>query len=131
MIVQVAPEAFWAWAALVASLVLTVGLVLRRRHMGALHLAGLIQTPIGLIGLVVFAVLAGRAHHLRTSTIPAVVVVSEARFLDEKGSALPQENPVPEATLIEIIDHRAALVKIRHGQRQGWTHGSSLRELPH
>ncbi|HNS97216.1 MAG TPA: hypothetical protein PKL73_09730 [Polyangiaceae bacterium] len=124
-----APEAVWAWLALVASLTLSTGLVLRQRKASAAHLAGTIATPIGLMALMVFASLAGWSRHIRRSTAPAVVVVAEARIVDEQGTALPKEEPIPEASRVEVLERRAGLSKIRYGQREGWTHTTSLREL--
>lgn len=130
IIVGAAPEAVWAWAALVASMLLASGLLLRKSRSGPLHMAGMIQAPIGLVGLILFATLAARARHVRSSTTPAVVVVAEARILDEQGTALPQEVPIPEAAKVDVLERRSGLARVRHGQREGWTHASSLRELP-
>jgi hypothetical protein len=129
IIAGLAPEAVWAWAALVASLTLSVGIVLRRRKAGAAHLAGTIAVPIGLLGLLLFASLAAWSRHVRQTTSPAVVVVGEARILDEHGSALPREDPIPEAARVDVLERRSGLARVRHGQREGWTHATSLREL--
>jgi hypothetical protein len=130
VIVGAAPEAVWAWAAFVASLLLAVGLLLRTSRSGPVHMAGVIQWPIGLVGLILFATLAARARHVRTSLTPAVVVVAEARILDAQGAALPQEPPIPEAARLDVLERRAGLARVRYGQREAWTHGNSLRELP-
>lgn len=121
-------EKVWAMGALVSSLVLTVGLILRQFSKPAVHLAGLIAGPLGLIFLALFGSFTWLARHLRLTTAPAVVVASEARILDERGSALNTE-PIPEAARVEILDRRGELVAIRYGTREGWTHRASLRAL--
>jgi len=129
IIVGLAPEAVWAWIALFSSVALSIGLVLRRAKSSALHLTGTVATPIGLAGLILFASLAARARHVRHNMHPAVVVATAARMLDGQGTALPKEDPIPEAARVEILDREGLLAHIRHGQREGWTHAASLREL--
>lgn len=129
MIVGLAPEGLWAWLALLSSVTFAAGLVLRRARAGAAHISGVLATPLGLAGLLLFAGLAGWARHVRVTHHPGVVVAPEARVLDEEGTALPAENPIPEAARVDILDRRGALVKVRHGQREGWTHAGGLREL--
>ncbi len=129
IIVGLAPENAWAVGALLFALVLTVGLVMRQTKAGATHMAGTIATPIGLTGLLLFALLAGRARHVRMNLRPAVVVATEARMLTREGTALLQEEPIPEAARIEVVERNGLLAKVRYGQREAWTHASSLREL--
>lgn len=129
IIVNIASETVWAWLALAASIVLTVGLLLRPSKSAPLRLTGMIQTPIGLVALVIFAALTIRAHQLRVSYVPAVVVVTQARIIDENGTALPGETPIPEATRVEIVKRQSGRAMVRYGQRVCWTHASSLRTL--
>ena len=129
IIVGLTSESIWAWCAVAGSLLLSIGLVLRRRKAGAAHLVGAMAVPMGLLGLLLFGSAAGWSRHLRQTTRPAVVVVGEARVLDEHGSALPREQPIPEAARVEVLERRNELAKIRYGQREGWTHRASLREL--
>jgi len=128
IVVGLAPEQVWAWSALVASWVLTAGLVLRKAPRGPRHLAGLIATPIGLVALLVFAPLAGYARHLRRTVHPAVVVVPEAPMLDASGAATGRD-PVPEASRVELHEQRGDLVRIRYGTSEGWTHAAGVRRL--
>ena len=133
IIVGLAPEAVWAWSALIASLVLTVGLALRKLRPGPARLAGVIATPIGVVSLLVFTPLAARARHLRVTTHPAVVAVTEARIVDENGTALPSEVPIVEGTRVEVRKRQGDLAYVRYGTTEAWTHAASLRELavPH
>ncbi len=130
IIVGLVPEAVWAWLALAFSLALSVGLVLRRGSpTGTRRMAGIITVPIGLVGLVLFGSLAARARHVRHNMASAVVVAAKARILDASGTALPAEDPIPEAARVEVLERDGRLAHIRHGRREGWTHASSLREL--
>lgn len=129
IIVGLAPEAVWAWLALASSIVLSVGLALRRAKAGAAHMAGVVAMPIGLTAMILFGALAARARHVRHELRPAVVVATSARILDARGTALPKEDPIPEAARVDVIEREGRLAHIRYGQREGWTHASSLREL--
>ena len=129
IIVGLAPEAVWAWLALASSIVLSIGLVLRRAKAGAAHMAGLIAMPIGLAALVLFGALAARARHVRHELRTAVVVATKAQILDAQGTALLKEDPIPEAARVDVMEREGRLAHIRYGQREGWTHASSLREL--
>ena len=128
-LVGAAPEAVWAWLALIGSVCGAIGLVLRKAKRPAARLTGMIQAPIGLAVLVVFAGLTAGARHVRRTSVPAVVVVPEARIVDESGIALPSEPPIAEATLVEVTQRKAGLAKVRYGQRVCWTHASSLRTI--
>lgn len=128
-IAGLAPEQLWAWLALGGSLVLTAGLLLRKlRDKGPLHVAAVTAIPIGLVMLVLFAGIAGLARHLRLTTQPAVVVASDAQMLDANGAATGLA-PVPEAAKVEVLERRGALLRIRHGTDEGWTHAASVRML--
>ncbi|MBI5537470.1 MAG: hypothetical protein HY898_32405 [Deltaproteobacteria bacterium] len=127
-IVGLAPEGVWAASALLSTVVLSVGLVLRKFSSPALKLAGLIAAPLGAIGLLLFGVVTWTARHLRQSTSPAVVVATEARLLDERGLTRNVE-PVPEAARVDVLDRRGSLTLIRYGTGEGWTNASTLRVI--
>ena len=137
----------WTWSILAAfsSLILTAGLVLRVvaaqmadagagatlreiPHEGAIHLAGTIAVPIGAVCLLVFAVLAAGARQLRLTTSDGVVVAPEAHLLTEKG-VLTSRGAIPEAARVELGEQRGALVHVRWGAVQGWTHTDAVRRL--
>jgi hypothetical protein len=124
----------WAWSvlALVASAVLTAGLLLRmlggRKQAGAAHLAGVITVPIGATGLLVFSLLSFGSRHLRQTTQDGVIVATEARLVTEKGAAAPGA-PIPEAARVEIGERRGALVHVRWGHVEGWTQVGAVRTL--
>jgi len=128
-IVGLAPEAVWAVCALLSSIVLTTGLLLRARASAALKLAGVIAVPLGAAGMLLFGLVTWTARHLRHSTTPAIVVASEARLLDENGVTRNAE-PVPEAARVDVLERRGGLTLIRYGTNEGWTNASSLRIIP-
>ncbi len=137
----------WTWSVLAAlsSLLLTVGLVLqvlaRSRDIdpssgestavareGALHLASTIAIPIGGACLLVFAMLAAGARHLRLTTREGVVVTPEAHLVSEKG-VLTTQGGIPEAARVEVGEQRGALVHVRWGSVEGWTQSDAIRRL--
>jgi hypothetical protein len=127
VIVGLASEQAWGLATIAASALLAVGLVLWRRP-GKAHVTGSVLAPTALVALVVLAPLAWGARHLRLTTRPAVVVVSEAYFTDEDGRSRGGE-PIPEAALLESSERRGGLVHVRWGGADGWIPTASVRIL--
>jgi tetratricopeptide (TPR) repeat protein len=146
-LIGLAPESTWALLALVSSLLLTVGLVLRaaeRRKRatenddaaspvaldatGPLHLAGVIARPIGAVALVLFASLAAGARHMRQTTADGVIVAPEARLTDERGVAATG-GPIPEAAKVELSEQRGALVHVRWGTIEGFVPSSAALRI--
>ena len=128
VIVGLASEQTWGLAALLASLLLAVGLVLRRRPAGPAHVAGSVLAPAALVALLALVPLAAFARHLRLHTRAAVIVVPEAYFADESGRALGLE-PIPEGASVEAGRRAGGLVAIRWGPHEGWVPVSSVRLL--
>ncbi len=127
VVVGLADEETWGFAALLASLLLAVGLVLRPRA-GRAHIAGSILTPTALVALLVLAPLAFAARSLRLSTRPGVVITAEVRLTDDQGHALSGE-PVPEAASVEVGERRGALAHVRWGASEGWVPAADVRVL--
>jgi len=80
-------ENVWAVISVSGSLLLALGLILRRfvRRTSA-ELAGAVGIGLGALLLASGASLTAGARHFRLSSSPAVVVVEEARLLDESAS---------------------------------------------
>lgn len=125
LIVGLASEQAWGIAALVSSLLLAVGLVLRRRA-GRAHVAGSVLAPTALVALLILAPLTMGARHLRLTTRPGVVVVSEISLTDEDGRARGGD-PVPEAAAVETSERRGSLIHVRWGAAEGWVPTASVR----
>jgi hypothetical protein len=127
-LVGLADEPTWAALALIASLVLTSGLLMRRRTAPRVRIAGGIAVALGGLALVTFCPLAFAARQLRRGTEPAVVVAEEARLADERGvpSSAP---PLPEGARVDVLERRASLVRVRWGRVEGFTMLTSVRFL--
>lgn len=117
----------WSIASFVASLVLAIALILRRRQ-GALHVAGSVLTPMAAGALVLLVPITAGARHLRDTTRQGVVVVSEAHVTDELGTTKGND-PIPEAASVEVSERRGANVHVRWGSLEGWVPAASVRVI--
>jgi hypothetical protein len=127
MVVGLASEDTWGFAAIAASVLLAVGLVLRRRPAGPLHVAGSVLGPVATVALCALVPLAVGARALREGTRAAVVVAPEVTLTDEAGK--PGNTTVPEAAAVEVGERRAGLVHVRWGSSEGFAPASSVRLL--
>ena len=87
------------------------------------------------VGLLVFgvagALAAGARHFRRTSTL-AVVVVPEARLLDESGRPLAQgaeSGVAPEGAEVYVLEQRGGLTRVEWGNTEAWVVAGQVREL--
>lgn len=109
-----------------ASLLLAIGLVLRKRNDSRQQLAGSLLSPLAALALAGLVPLSIHATHLARTTGKGVIVVREAFLVDENGRPLGGD-PVTEATRVEVGAQRGALVQVRYGKRDGWVKRESLR----
>jgi len=129
-------ENVWAWLALTGSLLLTVGLALRRfvQHTSA-GLAGAIGIGLGAVMLLAGAGLAAGARHFRLTSSPAVIVADEARLQDETGKPLPQKRgsadsvTVPEGASVYVLERRPTAYRVAWGSSEGWLNPGQVRIL--
>jgi hypothetical protein len=118
----------WSIAAIIASILMSIGLLLRSRPAGWAHIAGSLVAPIALIALLSLAPVAYFARQLEATTRPGVIVVTEAALQDENGSNT--DAPViPEATLVELSERRGENVFVRWGSYEGWLPHDTVRPL--
>lgn len=129
-------ENVWATLALVGSLLLTVGLALRRFvQRTSAGLAGAIGIGIGAVMLLVGAGMTAGARHFRLTSSPAVIVADEARLLDETGKPLPQKRgsadsmTVPEGASVYVLERRPTLYRVAWGSSEGWLNPGQVRIL--
>lgn len=127
MVVGLASEETWGLAALLSSIALAIGMVLRKRE-GRAHIAGSILVPSAVVLLLALVPLAWGARRLRLTTRPGVVVASEVRMTNAEGQAQPGE-PVPEAASVEVGERRGALLHVRWGAVEGWVPAADVRVL--
>jgi microcompartment protein CcmK/EutM len=135
-VVGLVDEDVWAILAVAGSALLTLGLVVRRlsrayrARLGANTAAG-----IGLFVLLTAGSMARVARHLRETSQPAVVVVAEARLLDETGRPVVQKNGVPEhvtmaeGTSVWVTARSGELARVEWGTTEAWVNASQLRVL--
>ena len=129
-------ENVWASLALAGSLLLTVGLALRRFVQStSASLAGAIGIGVGAVMLLVGAGLTAGARHFRLTSSPAVIVADEARLLDETGKPLPQKRggadsvTVPEGASVYVLERRPTLYRVAWGSSEGWLNPGQVRVL--
>lgn len=127
-LVGLAGEQTWGLAAMAASMLLVVGLLLRRRPAGPTHVAGSVLWPTALVALLALLPLAWGARYLRLHTQPGVIVVAEAYPSDAPGGSARADG-IPEAALVETSERRGSLIRIRHGGAVGWIPSTSVRLL--
>lgn len=127
LILGLASERWWAAGAIVGSLLLTLGLWLRRRP-GSAHVAGLLISPVGALAALSLTLGWYGARDLRLHTKGAVVVARELRLLDAGGAALPGP-AIPEATRLEVRQRAGARWFARYGTREGWVDADAIRVL--
>jgi hypothetical protein len=134
-IVSLAPEPVWGWIAVLGSLVLSLGLGLRLlvRREGAV-VPGSLAIGIGCLLLLVGGALLAGAREFRKTSTPAVVVATEARFLDESGRPLPgggnaDTSIAPEGAELYVLEHRGGLARVEWGSSEAWVVAGQLREL--
>ncbi len=129
-------ENVWAIVALSGSLLLTLGLALRRFvERTSAALAGAIGIGLGVLLLVSGASLAAGARHFRLTSSPAVIVTEEARLLDESGKLLPQKRgaadsvTVPEGATVYVLERRPSYYRVEWGSSEGWLTPGQVRIL--
>jgi hypothetical protein len=127
-------ENTWAVLASIASMMLTVGIVLKLwlKRAGP-QLAGGVLTVLGSFMLLVTSAFAYTARHLRTTSTPAVVVSSEARLLDQNGRPLAQKGgratSIPEGEQVFVTDEQNARAQIEWGNASDWVNRAQLQVL--
>lgn len=121
------PENGWAWLAAAASLVLTLGLALRKAgRLG--RLASGVAMGLGGLALLLGGAMAAYARHLRVDLGVGVVVVEEARVVDERGVPVPGKS-IPEAARVDILERKGGLLRVRWGDLSGYTGAPHVRRL--
>ncbi|HET7544630.1 MAG TPA: hypothetical protein VFK05_32395 [Polyangiaceae bacterium] len=130
------PENVWACLALIGSVLLTVGLALRRFVQStSAGLAGAIGIGLGAFLLLAGAALTAGARHFRLTSSPAVIVADEARLLDESGKPLAQKRAsaesmtVPEGASVYVLERRPSLYRVAWGGSEGWLNPGQVRIL--
>jgi hypothetical protein len=135
-VVGLLDEQVWAVLAAIGSTLSTLGLVIRRTTAARrIHLGATTAASIGAALLISAGGMTLAARHLRLTSRPAVVVVADARLLDESGKPLIQKNGVPEhvsmaeGTSVWLVERRGQLARIEWGSMQAWVNAGQLRVI--
>jgi hypothetical protein len=132
------PEQAWGVIGALGSASLAWGLALRlflRRT--TTEVPGALAIGVGGLLLCLGGGLALGARHFRRTSTLGVVVVPEARLLDESGRPLPvtpnaDSNVVPEGAEVYVLDRRGALDRVEWGTTDGFVIAGQVREVePH
>jgi len=125
------PENAWAILAAFGSALLTAGLLLKRVGRRGAEIAGAVGIAAGLLFGLLGGCLVAAARHYRTSSRPAVVVVPEARLLDEAGRPGPAKGPlsegIPEGALVHVREQRNERSFVEWGSTRAWVQSAQLR----
>lgn len=137
-LVGLLPETAWGVLAALGSASLAWGLALRlfvKRT--STEVPGALGIGIGALLLCVGGGLALGARHFRRTSTLAVVVVPEARLLDDAGRPLAapasgESNVVPEGAEIYVLERRGGLDRVEWGTTDGYVVAGQVREVePH
>jgi hypothetical protein len=136
-VVALLSEDAWAVGALLGSVLFAAGLAVRWLSRTApVRLGGAVAAAAGALFLLISGSMTIAARTYRKTSDPAVVIVSEARLLDEKGVPLPQKGGVPEQVVVpegagvHVLERRGTLALIEWGDTRGWIGLAQLRVLP-
>ena len=131
----VADESTWATLALLGSLLLGIGMILRRRSSAPARLTGVTSMASGSALLLTFAALTLLARHYRTSTSEGVVIVADAALLNETGDALKAtaldavSTAIPEGASVFLGERSGRLRKVQWGSLNAWIDARAVRVL--
>lgn len=128
LVIGLATEETWSLCAIGSSILLAIGLLMRRKPTGGVHVAGSVLAPLAGLLLVGFVPLSFGARWLREHRRPGVIVVSEASLVNDEGRAIDAP-AIPEAASVEVGDRRGENVFVRWGATEGWVPLASVRVL--
>jgi hypothetical protein len=133
-IVTLIPEGIWALIALIGSITLAAGLLVRRAL--RTDAARLSAATAGWVGGVVFVIALSAtllAVHDRNRFDPGVTIIRDASLLDELGRPLTaspgKTRSLPEGTRVDMGEQRGRLTRVRWGDTSGWLLTGQLRQL--
>jgi hypothetical protein len=134
-LVSLLPESAWGALGALGSFSLVWGLALRLvlKRSGS-EVPGALAIGVGGLLLCLGGGLAAGARHFRRSSTLAVVVVPEARLLDESGRPLAvasssDSHVVPEGAEVYVLERRGGLNRVEWGNAEGFVVAGQLREV--
>jgi hypothetical protein len=118
----------WAILAGIASVLVAVGLLLRRRAGTTAGVAGTVVLSLSVFASLVLVPVTFASRWLEESFRPGVIVIPEASLLDDAGK--PTNAPeLPEASHVELGADRDGKVLVRWGAYDGWLPRAAVRPL--
>jgi hypothetical protein len=123
-------EPAWSALALAASVVLGLGLAVRRLTSARrVHVAASIAASIAAALLVICTVLYVAMRDERLHRREGVIVATSALPADERGMSRPGASSLPEAALVEIVDMKPGWTHVRWGKVDGWVPAGAVRGI--
>jgi hypothetical protein len=129
-------ENTWALIAAFGSVLLALGLAARiYNSRPRVKLGGVTAAGIGGILLLTCGGLAAAARHYRETSWPAVVIVTDARFVDEGGvpirqkDGFPEHVSLPEGTSVFFLGRRGELSEVEWGTYRSFVNSAQIRVL--
>jgi hypothetical protein len=134
-IVALLSEQVWAVLAVLSSLAVALGVIVRRLGKTPFaRLTGLVAIGVGTLLMLGFGAGAYSAEQFRVTSRTAVVVVPEARLTNETGRPLPfkrgaDTTTVPEGATVYVREQREGRCLVEWGSTDGWLSASEVRIL--
>lgn len=126
-LVTAAPADVWMAIALVASLALSIALVVRPRAKRGLRLAASTTAIVGFVLAALASALGFGASYLRRHVHEAVVV-TPGMVAKPIGGGDPLR--LVEGTRVDVLEERMSEARVRTDRGEGWLPRSALRNLP-
>lgn len=135
-VVGLLDEEVWAFVAALGSVILSVGLVARiTSERPRVRLGGVTAAGVGGIVLLTTGAMAFAARHFRDGSQPAVVIVSDARFVDASGVPIrqkegqPEHVSLPEGTSVYFLHRQGELSEVEWGTFRSYVNSAQIRVL--
>jgi hypothetical protein len=123
-------EDTWSAIAAASSAVLAIGLLVRwLARARRMRITGGVAAGIAALLLLVATAMTIAARNDRTRVREAVVVVANARPVDERGITVQGAAPLPEGARVEVIGARGPWGRVRFGTIEAWVASDALRDL--
>jgi hypothetical protein len=123
-------EDTWSVIAVLASVILAVCLFMRAlARAGRVRISGGVGAGIATPVLTLAVVMTLAARHDRMHLREAVVVVANARPIDERGITVPGATTLPEGARVELVEASGAWSRVRFGSIEARVASSALRAL--
>jgi hypothetical protein len=135
-VVGLVDEDVWALLAALGSAILSLGLVARiASERPRVRLGGVTAAGVGGVLLLTTGALAAAARHFRDTSRAAVVIVTDARFVDATGvpirqkDGLPEQTSLPEGTSVFFLHRQGELSAVEWGTFRSYVNSAQIRVL--